>query len=39
MDAFFGYDSFKRYNPRILDNQHIIYSSGICYTIYNFNTK
>ena len=35
MDGFFGYDSFKRYNPKILDRDHIIYSSGISYTIYN----
>lgn len=39
MDGFFGYDSFKRYNPKILDENNIIYSSGICYTIYNYVTK
>ena len=39
MDAFFGYDSHKRYNPKILDSQHILYSSGISYTIFNHVTK
>jgi hypothetical protein len=39
MDSFFGYDSFKRYNPKILDRDNIIYSSGISYTIYNHFTK
>ena len=35
MDGFFGYDSFKRYNPKILDKDNIIYSSVIGYTIFN----
>ena len=39
MDSFFGYDSFKRYNPKILDRDNIIYSSGISYTIFNHFTK
>ena len=39
MDGFFGYDSFKRYNPKILDQDNIIYSSGISYTIFNHTTK
>jgi hypothetical protein len=39
MDAFFGYDSFKRYNPKILDRDNIIFSSGISYTIFNHFTK
>jgi hypothetical protein len=39
MDGFFGYDSFKRYNPKILDRDNIIYSSGISYTIFNHFTK
>ena len=39
MDGFFGYDSFKRYNPKILDRDNIIYSSGISYTIFNHFTR
>ncbi len=39
MDGFFGYDSFKRYNPKILDKDNIIYSSGISYTIFNHSKK
>jgi len=36
MDGFFGYDSFKRYNPKILDRDHIIYSSGSLFMIFRY---
>ena len=39
LDGFFGHDSFKRYNVRVLDRDNIIYTSGISYTIYNHFTK
>ncbi len=35
----FGYDSLKKYNLNILDDENIIYISGISYIIMNINTK
>ena len=34
----FGFDSLKKYNLHILDNEHIIFCAGISYQIWNIKT-
>jgi len=35
----FGFDSLKKYNINLLDDQTMIYSVGVTYNILNIQTK